>query len=72
MKILWLQTRVMLTLSFTEKKISAFLIKIKFAIIQTRLINTVVVNINKSSAQTTHFQLNIQANKLCNNYVFFS
>ena len=72
MKILWLQTRVTPTLSFTEKKVSAFLIKIKFAIIQTRFINTVVVNINKSSAQTTHFQLNILANKLRNNYVFFS
>ena len=42
-----------------RKQISAFLIKIKFVIIQTRFISIIVVNINKSSAQTILFQLNI-------------
>ena len=59
-KILRCVEHFTLHLIIFRKQVSASLIKMKFAIIQARFINIVVVNINKSSAQTILFHLNIE------------
>ena len=59
-KILRCVEHFTLHLFIFRKQITASLIKMKFAIIQARFINIVVVNINKSSAQTILFHFNIE------------